>query len=210
MGSQKDDDGQRRWQIAVTAGAFDAGLSFDGDFDLEMSEVLALLSVAYRVTDDFTLGLRAGAVLDGELRANGRTWDVRPGGVVSLQGEYRFFADPVAPVTLSAGLALATSFASTKDLGGAGETSSLTAFDLRLSVTVSRTLLSVLTPYFSARVFGGPVLWTRDGADVTGSDRGHYQLALGVSVAPAPFLALSFEWAFFGETALYGQVAVAF
>ncbi|PKN55861.1 MAG: hypothetical protein CVU56_19185 [Deltaproteobacteria bacterium HGW-Deltaproteobacteria-14] len=210
MGSQTDDEGARRWQIAVTAGTFDAGLRFAGDFDLEMSEVLALLSVGYRVTDDLTVGLRAGAVLDGELRAGGRTWDVKPGGVVSLQGEYRLLAAPSDPVTLTAGIALASSFASTEEVGGGGETASLTAFDLRASLTVSRTLWSVLTPYFSARAFGGPALWSRDGVDVTGSDRGHYQLALGVSVAPAPWLALSFEWAFLGETALYGQVALAF
>jgi len=209
VGTQTDDD-VRRWQIAVTGGFFDADLEFDAGFDLAMHETQVLLSVAYRATADLTVGLRAGAVVDGELRSGDRTWEVRPGAVVALQADYRFLAEPV---TLSGGLALAGSFTSTREIGS-GREDSLTALDLRLSVTVSKTIEGVFTPYFSARAFGGPVMWTfQDGdvvSDVVGSDPGHHQLAIGASVAPVPGLSASIEWAFLGETALYGSLAVAF
>ncbi|TNF28121.1 MAG: hypothetical protein EP329_18425 [Deltaproteobacteria bacterium] len=207
MGTQTDDDGLRHWQIALVAGGFDAGLSFDAGFDLEMREYLLLASVGYRVSPDLTVGFRAGGVLDGELTAEGRTWDVALGAMIGAQAEYRFVA---RPVTLSGTLGLAASFTATREVGGAGEESSLTALDLRAGVTVSRELFDAVTPYFSARAFGGPVFWTRDGEDVVGSDRGHYQLALGLTAAPADFLALGVEWAFLGETGLYGQLAIAF
>ena len=40
----------------------------------------------------------------------------------------------------------------------------------------------IFTPYVTARVFGGPVYWRLDGADVTGTDLYKYQVGGGLSL----------------------------
>ena len=67
--------------------------------------------------------------------------------------------------------------------GARPEAPRYTAFDLRLGATAGKTFGDVLTPYVTARVFGGPVFWRFDGSDVTGTDLYKYQLGGGLSLA---------------------------
>jgi len=67
----------------------------------------------------------------------------------------------------------------TRESGGASH--SLVGIDvLRVGAMAGRTFGPV-SPYVMARGFGGPVLWTLDGMDVTGTDTSKFQLGAGVS-----------------------------
>lgn len=58
-----------------------------------------------------------------------------------------------------------------------------TAVDLRFGALVGKTFGEGFTPYVVARVFGGPIAWRIEGADVTGTDLYKYQLGGGLSLA---------------------------
>jgi hypothetical protein len=96
-------------------------------------------------------------------------------------------------------------------VGASGaQRSRLASFDARFSLTVGRTLWQRATPYLAARAFGGPIFFRRDGEATTGTDRYHYQAALGLLVALPAGLDLSAEWAPIGERRLMGGVGVSF
>ena len=67
--------------------------------------------------------------------------------------------------------------------GALPSTPRFTALDLRLGAIAGKTFADVITPYATARVFGGPVAWRFDGNEVTGTDLYKYQLGGGLSVA---------------------------
>lgn len=60
------------------------------------------------------------------------------------------------------------------------ETARLTALDARVSLTAGKLFWSAVAPYATVRAFGGPVLWSRHDADLTGSDQHHFQLGAGL------------------------------
>jgi hypothetical protein len=75
---------------------------------------------------------------------------------------------------------------------------SIIATDLRLGVMAGRRL-GIVSPYVLARGFGGPVWWSVDGEDVTGTDTHKYQLGAGASVTLRSGLALLVDVAALGE-----------
>lgn len=77
---------------------------------------------------------------------------------------------------------------------------SLVAVDFRLGVMAGRTFGAV-SPYVLARGFGGPVSWTLDGMDVSGTDTHHYQVGAGASFATDGGLAVSLDVSALGEQA---------
>jgi hypothetical protein len=102
---------------------------------------------------------------------------------------------------------------------GAGDTAPWVALDARLSLTVSRTLWDVVTPYAAVRALGGPILWSNRPAaspeaggarDVVGSDPRHVQLAVGVGVTPHPAFGFHLEWDYFGERGVFGGASASF
>ncbi len=161
-----------------------------------------MVTFGRRFGDRFTLLLTTGAVLEGELSGEGHTYDIAPGFLASLTGAYRVLGGPgklgFATVTLGYGM----SFAKTREVGGAREHESLSASDARLGALGGVTLFDALSPYAAARLFGGPVSWHQLGRDRTGSDRHHYALGFGASLAVAPSLSLSAEAILLGERTL--------
>ena len=73
--------------------------------------------------------------------------------------------------------------------------------DLRLGGRASWNVKGKVFPYISARFFGGPVRWTLNGKDVTGTDIHHYQCALGIAIQLGK-MGIFVEWAGLGERAL--------
>src|SRR5262249_42790802 len=64
----------------------------------------------------------------------------------------------------------------------------LYALDVRAGRTVGKTFWNTLSPYAAVRAFGGPVFWGYKGATAFGTDKYHYQLALGmVAALPSRF-----------------------
>lgn len=147
--------------------------------------------------------MRVGLIAAGTLGEGGRTHDFEPGLVGALALDWRVLSAPADPISLTLGVQLAAGHA---PLTHDGRSRAWTSTDLRASVTVSRTLWQVLTPYVSARVFGGPIFWR----DATGADETHLQLALGLGIAPLPGFSLHVEGAILSERGVSGGIGVSF
>lgn len=134
-----------------------------------------------------------GAILDGELRGQGSTYDIGPGFLASLTGAYRVVGGPGKLPFLTLTLGYGMSFTEAHEIDGAREDEALMASDARLGVLFGVTLFDFWSPYLAARAFGGPVNWQRRGEDRVGSDRHHYAIGVGSSFAVAPTLSLTLE-----------------
>jgi hypothetical protein len=174
--------------------------------------------------------LRHGVSVSGEVRVDPRTTlqlgaGGTPGGVMAIDGGSRHSIGPgwmafgavgyrildgqgAAPFLLMSA-SLAFSSARTTDEADPLATAFLTATDLRAGITVGKTFFDVLSPYLSLRAFSGPVYWKVRGESVVGSDRVHYQPAVGALVSAGPVDAF-FEGAFLGERAIGGGLGASF
>ena len=142
---------------------------------------------------------------------------IAPGFLAGISGEWHALRAPRHPISLSLGLQFAVAASRVKD--ATGDSAPWLALDARLSLTVSRTLWDVVTPYAAVRGLGGPILWSNRPAsspeaggasDVVGSDPRHVQLAVGLGVAPHPAFALHIEWDYFGERGVFGGASASF
>ncbi len=138
-----------------------------------------------------------GAILGGELTGDERPgqYDMNTGMVAAASVSRRWgFGDGPWFATGSATVA-----AGTTTTEGASESERLTAFDVRVGVIAGRRFADVVSPYVLARAFGGPVLWTVAGEDISGSDTHHYQLGAGVSVITEMGLSVVVDVSLLGE-----------
>jgi hypothetical protein len=188
--------------VGAGAGAIRTQINFADDlrFDLEQQAITAF--AGYTLASGWSLRLSAGAITGGELESDdgpGR-FDLRPGGVVGFAGSRQWQpGDGRWFVTGTASLSAAV--ASTRPAGG-GEREGFIAIDGRLGAIAGRTFAERWSPYLLARVFGGPVLWTVAGEDVTGGDDKHVQLGAGLSVTLPWRLTAAIDVAAVGEQAL--------
>lgn len=183
-------------------GAFASELRFEDDTELDINELSLVASGGYRWGEGWSARLSAGAVLSGTLEHGGRTHEVGAGWLVaaSLSRSFTFAERWFAAGSLTAGF---SSTSTAEDLGATrGERVDLMAGDVRLGVIAGVTLWDRVSPYALARAFGGPVLWTLDGEDLTGSDQHHYQLGLGVNAALPWNLGALVDVSLLGERAL--------
>lgn len=155
-------------------------------------------SGGYRWGQGWSARLAAGAVLGGSLAHDGRTHDVGTGWLVaaSLARSVTFAGRGFVAGSVTAGVS------STSTEEGAGMSERLTAGDVRLGVLAGVTLWERLSPYALARAFGGPVMWTLDGDDITGTDQHHYQLGLGVNASLPWDLSALVDVSLLGERAV--------
>lgn len=168
----------------------------------------ALVTSEFQISRRHTLQISAGGVLGGSLELDGRRFSIDTGWVGAVAFAWRLLeGEGYAPFLLSS-LSFSASSARTED-DASGAAAHLTALDLRGGLTAGKTFWGVLSPYASLRVFGGPVFWSYDGEDIGGSDKYHYQPAVGAVVTLGP-VDLYGEWAFLGERALAGGAGVSF
>jgi hypothetical protein len=80
---------------------------------------------------------------------------------------------------------------------------------VRIGAVAGWPLLEAVTPYALARVFGGPVWWSYQGADLLGGDVHHYQLGAGVLFRVGP-VDLFAEGVPLGEQTFAGGAGVLF
>lgn len=178
----------------------------DDVVNIRMDSVAAGLE--WRPGGRWSFQLGAGAIVDGQLRARGVSYDVRPGWIASLAASWTALAERPSSPFLSLSLSVGASGATT---GGRGRRdAAFLAGDARLALIVGKTLWKVWVPYLVARGFGGPVSWQLDGQDVAGGDRHHYQLGLGsVATCPRGFDVVV-EWVPFGARGLTAGAGFAF
>ena len=163
--------------------------------DLTRHAVLGSAQIPLNRTGAVSLLIGAGGVAGGTL-VHGAARDTIGPGFAAFSGVALRVVDGrgAAPFvqftgTLSATHALTrtddrgTRTDGTTSAGALPDSPRFTAFDLRVGGVVGKTFFDTVTPYATARVFGGPISWRFDGADVTGTDLYKYQLGGGASVA---------------------------
>ncbi|EYF00899.1 hypothetical protein [Chondromyces apiculatus] len=165
-----------------------------------------------RASRDVTLQAGGGVSHGGSLRVAGVDHEFHPGWLATVGGSYRVFqgegAAPFVLLTASFG----ASGAPTQERGASTRTDTerYLAIDARLGALAGWTFFDTLTPYLAARVFGGPIFWRFQGRDITGTDRYHYQLALGTTVLLPGGFNVSAEGIPLGERGLSVGVGVLF
>jgi hypothetical protein len=166
---------------------------------------LALAQMAVTASYELHLGKRdtlvfgAGGVVDGSLRYADHIYGLGPGGTASV-GYSHLFVEPkgFVPFVMASASLSAT--------GAATDVSSYWAFDGRVGVAVGWVLLQRLSPYVTARAFGGPVVW--HGLNAT--DAYHVQVGGGL-VLGLPFgFDVSAECIPLGEQSVSASLGYAF
>lgn len=150
--------------------------------DLTRHAVFGAVQLPLTSSGALSLQFGAGGIAAGEL-VHGTSRDTMGPGFAAFTGIAGRVVDgrgalPVVQLTATFSATHAITHAS-----ASSETPRFTAFDLRAGAIASKTIADVFTPYVTARVFGGPVYWRLDGADVTGTDLYKYQLGGGLSLA---------------------------
>jgi len=145
----------------------------------------AEIPLSRATTSSLSLQLGAGGILGGHLEHASRAGIVKdemgPGLAAFAGLAYRLLDEHGAAPFVQLTGALSVTHAITRT--PTGETPRYTALDLRVGAIAGKTVGGVFTPYLTARAFGGPIAWTFDGADVTGTDLYKYQLGGGASLA---------------------------
>ncbi len=190
--------------LGVSLSRFATDITLGGE-SARLRQTQVAVPMSFRLSDAWTLSATLVFVADGRLSFDdgppagpaptpprALRYDLQPGAAAGLGLSWRALEAPRDGIDLSLAFQLAA--ASTRlrtpdsvsmDVPRGAE---WMAFDLRVSLTASRTFGGVLTPWASVRVFGGPIAVGWDGRDGTslGSDDRHVQLAAGVSVRPFP------------------------
>jgi hypothetical protein len=184
----------------VTAGVFKTTINLSTPVSL--SEETLLATAGWHPTARLGLQVGAGAVLDGRLvTPDGVRHMIAPGIAASVSGSLLALYETRARPFLMLGASLG--FSRTSAAG-----SSLTAFDLRMTVLLGKTFFERLTPYAAGRAFVGPVHW--DLLDATGGDAHHYTVGVGL-IAHLPWnLSLFVEGMPLGERSISGGTSLAF
>jgi hypothetical protein len=187
--------GQSAWLAGASASAFATTLKF-GNESVAVSEQIATASVGRRFGDRFTLRLSGGAVVGG--RATGASaYVIDPGWLASATVARRWLGGGNNAPFFATALTLGVASAATTD--ASGSRAALVAQDTRIAGVLGGTFGRIWSPYLLASVFGGPVAWDHGTKDRVGSDRYHYSVGLGGSLALAKAVDLFAEAAFFGE-----------
>jgi hypothetical protein len=182
-----------------------------GDVPVEMERQALSLSFDYRLSDATTLSIGGGAGTTGFIATKGGRHDILPGWMVTASYARRlvdgYGAEPFVLFGISGGV----SGGATRPFGSLSpESTPLYSFDVRAALTVGKTILGVVSPYATAKLFGGPVFWKLAGMPLVGGDRYHYQVGAGLVVALPRGMDLFAEAVPFGERALTAGGGVSF
>jgi hypothetical protein len=168
---------QTPWSVSAAYGQFTGALRFDQVLDMEVHQRWVSVRLGYAFTGGWYVAGAVGATLAGSLEGGERALTFEPGLVTTLQaGVLLMEADGGLPFVESS-LNVSVSTGALRERGG--ERLDWTAVDVRLGATTGWRVYGLWVPYFALRVFGGPVFWRDGEEDRVGTDRDHYQLAIG-------------------------------
>lgn len=182
-----------KWTVGAAFGWFktDIMLSHRDTADPnQLEERMAVISLSHPIGDGWSLTGLVGIIIEGTLTEQPRA-PYQPdavtlrnptgyGGLVGVALSKTWIAETATTPFLSTTFKLAASFL--PQVGDVQVGGGLLSVDIRGSVTVGKTFKNVFTPYLSARVFGGPIVWWRKGEVAVGTDRYHVQVAIGASL----------------------------
>ena len=190
-------------------GVFGSELTWNGGMQsgyIERRAVSAALDL--QLGEANTISLGGGAGVGGLLYLGEARHVISPGWLATAAYSRRLLDGQGAWPFLLLGVSLGGSGASTRAEMPVTlaltkpVTASLFAFDLRASVTIGKTLFRIMSPYASARVFGGPVIWSTGQTTINGTDQRHFQLAAGLMTTLPRGFDLYVEGAPLGERAV--------
>jgi hypothetical protein len=174
-----------------------------GGVRVPVREYASTVTVGHFATPRFGWSVGAGAILGGSVEGR----DMSPGATIAAalswlpiyERAHRPFVSLSA--SISGGLARAVT-----DTGARAWWS---PWDLRGGVLAGKTF-GPFVPYIAARVFGGPVFWTRGGDSVIGGDRWHVTAGAGATIRLPARLDLSVEVMPLGEQSAAGALTIHF
>jgi hypothetical protein len=169
------------WRVGVSGGGFRTDLSLGGR-DAELGEESLTVLAGWHGNPRFGIEGGVGVILDGRLASDGIEHDVGAGIAVSATVSWLAVPETVRRPFVQVAGTLSASTTTTKIETGDAEAVRLTAVDLRATVIAGKTFAGRFTPNVAGRLFGGPIFWTREGEDVTGSDRRHFSVGAGVTL----------------------------
>jgi hypothetical protein len=206
--AEHEEETRPRWRLGASGSYTSTAIDF-GAFRGPETRGSVIGSLAYQPTRRWTLQLAAGSTVGGHLVTPAGQYDFQAGPTAAFGASFRAVPGTKPFVILTSNLSFST--AKTEPTGVApGGNISYTAFDLRIGAMVGTTIAQVLSPYAVGRVFGGPVYWTYQGQDVTGTDAHHYQLGAGVTVLAAGRVNVFAEGVPIGERSFAAGTAFAF
>lgn len=195
-----------KWHVGAAGLYTSTRLRFSDSVRGDQTRSAALVSLSHTIAPRWTFDAGLGATLGGRLRMPAGDYDFSPGPTAAVGLTWRVVDE--SPFVLLTSL---LSFSAAKTHADAlGEHAGYEAFDLRLGTLVGTTLWDVLSPYATARVFGGPIFWRYRGTSVTGTDTHHYQLGAGVLCSIQKRIDVFAEGVPLGERAVSAGVAIAF
>jgi hypothetical protein len=205
-----------RWHAGASGVYTSTAIRFAGTQTDAETRGSLVASLAYQPTPRLSFQLAAGATLGGKLETPAGRYDFSSGPTAAVGASWRAVTGTRPFVLVTSNLSFSAATTRPSAAGGAGASNAsdpaatYAAFDLRVGALVGTTLWHVLSPYGVARVFGGPVFWTYQGASVTGTDTHHYQLGAGLTVNVARRANVFAEGIPLGERALSAGAAFAF
>lgn len=201
--AEHEEESRPKWRAGASYGLASTTLRFTGNQRVSQTRHAALATLEHRPTPKVSVQAGLGGVF-GEVSLAGQTFGFSPGVIGLLGASYRA-VDPADNGGLFMLLTSQLSFAATR-----ANDAAYTAVDLRLGVLFGKTFFDVLTPYATARVFGGPILWSVGGAASQGTDVNKYQVGGGASLLLARRLDLFVEGIPLGERGLAAGAGYAF
>ena len=182
-------------------GSLKSTLRFEGSDEVEIEMNTVSLAGAWRFDEKWSIRGGLGLIRDGKLTPTEQTTQNVVSGVLLAVGiEYLWrLGEGYKPYVDVSAFVSASSAEAEHPM--TQETTDYFSSDLRLGGRASWIINETIFPYLSARVFGGPVSWELNGADVTGADIHHYQVALGTAVQFGQ-IGTFVEWAGLGEKAI--------
>ena len=125
----------------------------------------------------WNLGGGVGVLAAGDLVIEGRRHTYRPGGTAFFSASRELLGDTTQHMFLTTSWAAAITLAPTRS--SFGDRGFYAAVDFSFSTAVGMTIGNVWSPYFAARVFGGPVWFTPVDRGAPGHDPDHHSMGLG-------------------------------
>jgi hypothetical protein len=202
---------RKKWRAGAVYSFTSTTILFDDGVEADQTRHIALATLAYRPTREWTLTASSGSLFSGGLEVDRTAYEFAPGIVAALGASWRALdAEGLRPFVVFAGQ-LSYADAPTKEVSVTNAPSiRYRAVDLRLGATAGWPIGRLLTPYALARGFGGPVFWRYQGESQVGTDAYKYQLGAGLSLILLRWLDLFVEGAPLGERGVTAGTGVSF
>jgi hypothetical protein len=184
--------------VGAGAGATRSTLRFSDDRELDISQLAVTASAGIARPSRFSARVSLGAVLDGSLEGEGRTYDVGPGFIVAASVAQQWIS---GDWFLTGTFSVAVSRTTTTESQPGASRETLIAVDVARGGVIAGRRFGPVAPYILARAFGGPVYWQLDAMDVSGTDVYHVQLGAGASVSTGSGFSVVLDVSALGEQA---------